>query len=336
MVNIAIIGAGHIGEVHANAIKKVKNAKVVAVSDSIESKGLSFAKKFKVKFYNDYDEILSNREIDVIAICAPTFLHAEMVIKAARAKKNIFCEKPLAMNNEEAKYMLEAVNNNNVKAMTAHVLRFWPAYMRIKEIVESGEIGKILHIYCERLMPIPPWVENGWNKNEKLSGGAAIDIQIHDIDYILWLLGEPEMIKSSGIYDKRFGGWSHIGTNLEFKTKQVALIQAGWGFPGSFPFTNVIRVVCEEGTVEWTSRMGMDSWNKSEKMPIITYKNNCSPVKESVDESDPFVNEWSYYIDRLQSGKEIEKSSFKDGALSLKVVLSTIDSAKKFETIKLN
>ena len=150
MIKIAIIGAGYIGSVHANACSKVKDAKIVAVMD----RNLEIAKKLGDKFSaNSFDnlDILLSEDIDIVAICTPTFLHAEMVEKTAKAKKNIFCEKPLAINIEETDLMIKAIKKSNIKSMVGHVLRFWPEYVLAKDIVKSGIVGEPLHISCERL-----------------------------------------------------------------------------------------------------------------------------------------------------------------------------------------
>lgn len=329
MIKIAIIGAGHIGSVHAKAIDQIDEVKLVAVHDVLKTKAESFAEKNGCHWYTDINDMFDQEKIDAVAICTPTFLHAKMAEFAADKKKHIFCEKPLALSLTEADRMIEAVKMNNVKSMTGHILRFWPAYTKIKEIVDSGEIGKPLHGYCERLMTAPPWAENAWNKNEKYSGGAALDIQIHDADYIIWLLGEPKIVKSEGAYSPAWGGWMHMGTTIQFAGGASALLQVGWGFPRDFPFTNTIRITCEKGTAEWMFRVGMDSWKNSEKSFIRIYKFDGKSRDERISDDDQFLLEWRYFIDCLRSGKGIYNSSFEDGRKALELVLASVKSVRE-------
>jgi predicted dehydrogenase len=335
MINIGIIGAGHIGEVHANAIGKISGAQVVAVHDVVDEKARAFSNKYKCKYYNNMEKMISQDSIDVISICVPTFLHAEIAEMATQEKKNIFCEKPLAMSIEEADRMIEAVKENNVTAMIGHILRFWPAYIKMRDIIRSGVLGKPLHGYFERLMTAPPWVEGAWNKKEEYSGGAALDIQVHDADYVLWLFGEPKRLKSEGVYSVDWGGWMHMATAVQFEGDKSALLQVGWGYPVDFPFTNTIRITCEMGAAEWSSRIGMDSWKESKSNAITLYKFSKKRSEEEVGDEDPFVLEWQYFINCLSAGQKIENSSFEDGKKSLELVLASVKSAREESVVYL-
>ena len=336
MINVAVAGAGYIGSIHAEILTdKIKNTRVIAVTDNIEKKGMELAEKIGAVYYSDYDSLIKNQDIDVIAVCTPTFLHAGMVIKAAHAGKNIFCEKPLALSLVDANEMIKAVQDNQVKAMAGHVLRFWPVYVRVKQIIESGDLGKPRHVYCERLIGFPDWADSGWNEKEKLGGGGALDVQIHDLDYIIWLFGKPEFVKSQGVYDASFGGWKHIVTNMGFEGELSGSVQAGWGFPQGFPFTVVIRIMCENGTIEWISRAGKLFEKKDFKNPLIIYKTDRSILEEEPDQTDAFFLEWKYFIDCLESGSKVENATFEDGRNALEVALASIRSAGKKSVVKM-
>jgi UDP-N-acetylglucosamine 3-dehydrogenase len=144
MVKFALVGAGFIAQSHASAIKQIKGSRIVAVADNIEEKGRKFALDCDSKYYKSIDLLLKDDEIDCVDICVPTFLHEEMVLKAAAAGKNILCEKPLALSVKEADNMIKAVKDNGVRAMVGHALRFWPEYAKIKEHIDSGVLGKPL------------------------------------------------------------------------------------------------------------------------------------------------------------------------------------------------
>lgn len=338
MIKVAIIGAGYIGGVHANACNKVKNAKIVAVVDKDFEKAKLLAKKFKSEPYNYLEDLLSNKEIDVVAICTPTFLHAEMVEKSAKARKHIFCEKPVALTIKETKKMIKAIKNYKVKSMVGHVLRFWPEYVMAKEIIEDGVIGKPIHIYCERLGVIPDWAENGWNKQKDLGGGAALDLQIHDLDYMISLFGEPLLVSSQGIYNENLGGWAHMSSLIKFKSGQYGCVNAGWSVQGKFPFTMLLRIICEKGTIEWISRAGENISEtldgKVQKNKIIVYKSDGEIIAETSKDIDPFYSQWDYFIKCIKDNREVDNSTFEDGKKSLGLALTTIKSAKESRTIK--
>ncbi|MDZ7838541.1 MAG: Gfo/Idh/MocA family oxidoreductase [Actinomycetota bacterium] len=338
MINIAILGAGYIAKVHANAIKKINNAKIAAVADKDPERAQKFATEFGAEPYTDYGEILLNDQIDAVAICTPTFLHAEMVEKAANAKKSIFCEKPLALTNEDAQKMAEAIKENKVKSMVGHVLRFWPEYVRAKEILESRIVGEPLSISCERLGVLPTWAEGGWNKQANLGGGAALDLQIHDLDFLIHLLGEPQTVSSNGVFNKELGGWAHMNTIINFQNGKTGSVNAGWAVKGKFPFSILFRIFCQEGTIEWVFRAGENISEtldgKAKKSPLRIYKSNGDIMEEAAEDIDPFYSEWKYFIDCLDKGREIKNSTFEDGRRSLKLALATIESAKENKRVK--
>ncbi len=335
MIKVAIVGAGFIGEIHANSYNQINNANIVAIVDNVEEKGKRFAKKFGANFYTSLDDLIKNEDIDSIDICTPTFLHPEMAIKAANAGKNVFCEKPLALSLEEADRIIEAVKKNNVKAMVGHAIRFWPEYVKAKEIVDSRQLGEPLHAFCERLATTPDWHEGNWGFNEKYSGGASVDLHIHDLDYLIWLFGKPAIVKAQGVYNKKLGGMVHIATNIEFENGKSGLAESGWGFSGSFPFTMVLRILCEKGVIEWIFRAGKNIEERSQKANLLVYKSDGSINEPKIEQEDAYLLECNYFINCLENNKNIEIATLEDGRRALELALAATKSAKEKTVIKL-
>ena len=337
MVKIGLIGAGFVAQIHTSAYEKIDNADVVAVVDKVEKKGKELASNCNAKYYNNIDDMLNNEDVDCIDICVPTFLHKDMVLKASAAKKNVFCEKPLALSLEEADEMLKAVKSNNVKSMVGHALRFWPEYVRVKEYIDSGVLGNPLHAFCQRLAVTPDWHQGNWGASEKFGGGAALDLHIHDLDYLRWIFGKPAMVVAKGIYDpvkKQDGGFVHIATVIEFKNKVGALAEGGWEFKGAFPFTMVLRILCEKGTVEWIFRAGKNIEEREKDAAITVYRNDGSVESLEAGTEDAFFLELGYFIDCLENDKPVENATFEDGRDSLALALAAIRSARENCVIK--
>jgi len=335
MIKVAIVGAGFIGNVHANSYNQIDNADVIAIVDSVEEKGKKLAKQFNANFYTDIDGLLKREDIDSVDICTPTFMHADMVKKVASAGKHVFCEKPIALSLKEADDMIETARKNNVKAMSGHVIRFWPEYVKAKEIVDSGQLGEPLHAFCERLAVTPDWHEGNWGFNEKYSGGASVDLHIHDLDYLIWLFGKPALVKAQGVYNEKLGGLVHIATNIEFENGKSGLAEGGWGFSGSFPFTMVLRILCEKGSIEWTFRAGKNIEERSQKANLIVYKSDGSIDEPKVEQEDGYLLECKYFIDCLEDNKDIEIATLEDGRNALELALAATKSAKEGKTIKI-
>jgi len=328
MVNIAIIGAGFIGKIHANSYKQIEDANIVAVVDKVKEKGEELAREHGAMYYRDIDECLKKENIDTVDICVPTFQHADLTKRAAEAGKNVFCEKPIALSLDEADQMIESIEKNRVKGMVGHVLRFWPEYVKTKEVIESGELGEPLHGYCERLATIPDWHQDNWGFEEKYSGGAAVDLHIHDLDYLAWVFGKPKLVMAQGVYNPRIikhGGMVHIATNIEFESGVAALAEGGWAFKGAFPFTMIFRILCTEGTIEWVFRAGKNIEERSRAANVTIYRQDGSVEELEVDKTDAYLLECRYFIDCVQNNKPVEN----------KIALAAVDSAKNKRAVKL-
>jgi len=334
MVNVAIIGAGFMGETHASSYKKINNSNIVAIVDRVEEKGKKLAEKFNTKFYTDIEDLIRNENVDAVDICVPTFVHKDIAIKAANAGKHILCEKPLTLSLKDADEMIGAVKRNNVKAMVGHVLRFWPEYIKIKKIVDSGKLGVPLFGFCERLLVSPDWYEDNWGLNEKNSGGVPLDLHIHDLDYLIWVFGEPSIVEAQGVYNPKLGGIIHIATNIEFKNGKSGFAEGGWGFTGDFPFTMVTRILCESGSVEWIFRAGKNIEERAQSADVTVYEKDKLSYIVKVDQTDAYFLECKYFIDCIMNDKPIKKATFNDGCASLKLALAARESAKNKKIVK--
>jgi predicted dehydrogenase len=338
MIKVALIGVGYIGHAHASALSQIKNAQIAAIVDNLEENGKKMAQETNAKYFKNIDELLSNGDIDCVDICVPTFAHAEIAIKAANAGKHILCEKPLTLTLKDADAMIKAAKANNIKAMTGHVIRFWPEYVKIKELLDSGYLGTPIHASCERLAVTPDWQVGGWDKSEKFSGGAAIDLHIHDLDLLIWLFGRPEIVKAQGVLDPsnpKEGGFSHIFTSAQFKNGKSGFAEGGWAFKGAFPFTMAVRILCEKGTIEWIFRAGKNIEERSQAANIKIYNNDGSVDTIEARQSDAFFNELTYFIDCIDKNKPIEKATFEDGKASLEFALAAIRSAREQSIVRL-
>jgi predicted dehydrogenase len=335
MVKVAVIGTGFIGEVHAKSYKQIENCSIAAIVSTTEEKGKRFAADFGALYFASLDDLIADGEVDCVDICTPTYLHADTAVAAAQAGKHILCEKPLALSLNDADRIMRAVRENNVRAMTGHTIRFWPEYAKAKEIIESGELGKPLHAFCERLAATPDWHKNSWVFNEELSGGAALDLHIHDLDYLIWLFGKPKLVSAEGVYNEKLGGVAHITTNIEFENGVSGFAEGGWAFSGTFPFTMVLRILCEKGTVEWTFRAGKNIEERSKKTNLIVYKDDGSILEPDVEEEDAYYRQCKYFIDCLDNDRPVENATLEDGRNALTLALAATKAAKKGKTIKL-
>ncbi len=335
MAKISIIGAGFMGQTHGSAYKEIEGAEVVAVVDTVAEKGQKLADELGAKYYEDVDQCLQKEDMDCVDICLPTKLNLSMTKKAAEAGKHILCEKPISLSLDEADKMIEIVKKNQVKGMVGHVLRFWPEYVKAKELVDSGKLGEPLFGFGERLAVTPDWYENNWGLHEENSGGVPLNLVIHDMDYLIWVFGKPSRVSAQGVVKPEMGGIVHISTNIEFENGKSGLAEGGWAFGGEFPFTMLLRIVCEKATIDWLFRAGKNIEQRAQKSMAYVYENSGKSYPLKVDQKDPYFIECQYFVDCINNDRPIENATFEDGRRAVELALAAKKSVYDKSIIKL-
>lgn len=212
-IKLALIGAGRIGKVHARAVMTtIPDATIVAVADFHQPSADALAKEFAIPLATGYHmEAINAAGVDAVIIASSTDTHAPFIIDAANAGKHIFCEKPIAAELGKIDSALDAVEKAGVKLQIGFNRRFDPTFARIKQAIDSGEIGTphLLHIISRD--PAPPPVEY-----VKVSGGIFFDMTIHDFDMARFLFGDVEEIYAAGgvLVDPEIGDAGDIDTAM--------------------------------------------------------------------------------------------------------------------------
>jgi myo-inositol 2-dehydrogenase / D-chiro-inositol 1-dehydrogenase len=223
-MRFGIIGAGRIGKIHASNVAARKDCEVrlIADADRAAAESLSEATGGRVA---EIDAILASHEIDAVAICAPTDMHADLIEKAARAKKAIFCEKPVDLDANRVRACLEVVAANNAILMVGFNRRFDPNFAALQKRIAEGAIGAVEIVSITSRDPSPPPVSY-----IARSGGLFRDMMIHDFDMARFLLGEEPIAVSamgSALVDKAIGEAGDVDTAvviMETKSGKVAQI----------------------------------------------------------------------------------------------------------------
>jgi myo-inositol 2-dehydrogenase / D-chiro-inositol 1-dehydrogenase len=194
-VNIAVIGTGRIGSVHTrNLVRSIHEANVVAVCDIRLDVAQAVADELGIaRVVQDYHELLDDQDIEAVLIATNTDTHAFIVKDAARAGKQIFCEKPLALNLGDIDDVMKTVESSGIKLQVGYNRRFDKSLKRVHQVVTSGEIGRPCILHIVNRDPEPPSLEYA-----KSSGGMFLDMSIHDFDMVRFQLGEVEEIFAIG------------------------------------------------------------------------------------------------------------------------------------------
>lgn len=323
MIKVGLIGCGFMGSMHANCYKYIDGVKVTAVADLRREKAEELANGADI--YSDGKDLINSADVDVIDICLPTYLHAEYAMLAMEKVKYLFVEKPVALNNSEAKAMLKKATKTGTIVQVGQVIRFWDEYVELKKIIDGGTYGKVVNANFRRISPRPTWGYNNWLLDTKISGGAAEDLHIHDTDFVLSVFGTPEKFYSvKNVIGEQN---SYINTLMQYKDFVVS-VEGTWDLPNSHPFEATFRVVFEKATIENAGGKFI-CYTQDGATEIKIEKKELSGGYKGGNISDlgGYYNELVYFIDRVKNEKEIDKATLKDASKSLEFVLKEIKNA---------
>lgn len=316
-LNAIVVGAGTMGYIHAMAYSRIDEANLVAVCDLDSNRAEALAERAGAeKTFTDYKAAMKEN-VDIVDVCVPTFLHPKITIDAAEAGINVICEKPIALSLKDADRMIEATEKAGVKFMVAQVLRFMPVYRIVKELAESGEMGKILSAFGGRYGSAPKGREN-WYSNPAYSGGIIFDLQIHDLDFLNWLFGRPRMIFCDGLKSEK-GAWNHVFTTLSYSEGKGFAV-ASWLMPRTFPFTSELRVVYEDGTLVLNTRA---------ENPLTLFKKNKSMEHPKLPKKNGYLAEIEYFVHCVLEDVKPRIITPQDARLALEAATVASKSAEK-------
>ena len=299
MIRIGLVGIGGMGTVHYNEYKKIDTAKVVAVADVRADMAKEKTQKDNVSVYDSMDSLLSNEQIDMIDICTPSYLHAELAIKALEAGKHVICEKPMSINTQECERIIRAASKSGKLFMTAHVVRFMKAYEYLKNIIDTKEFGNPVHFDMKRISSIPRWSFDDWMRDVSKSGASPIDLSIHDIDFIQYVFGEPK--KVLGARRIMTNDNDYIVSELVYDDFDVS-ITGGW-FNCDIPFRAQYLAIFENGYVEYSGGKIIKNGQAVE----IKKENDSKIEGINISGADGYYDELVYFIDCIKKNIKPDK-----------------------------
>ena len=225
-VKAALVGAGRMAQTHAKALRGVLELRLIAVCDPIPENAARLAEALGVTV-KPLDEALADRELEAVIITAPTFTHAALIEKAAAAGKHIFVEKPLTATLAEAQNVIQTVQKAGVQCQVGFQRRFDPAYAEAKRALTAGELGQLLTFRGVSRDPSPPPLEF-----LKTSGGLMLDLGIHDLDTMRFLVGEVAEVHATGSVQKlpelaQYGLFDSAVATVRFENGALGTLELG-------------------------------------------------------------------------------------------------------------
>lgn len=318
MPRIAVLGAGFMGGTHARAYHAMPDVEVAGIYAKSERRAAPLAEELGTTWTGDLDALLDDASIDAIDICLPTTSHRLAAEAALAAGKHVLLEKPIALTLEDADALVAAGERTGKVFMIAHVLRFWPEYVELQRVIASGQLGRPVSAVATRRQPFPAWSE----AKADLTGGAVVDMLIHDYDALNWMFGAPTSVTARGWFNDRSGGWDHAQVQVAYGDGS-ALVDGGMMMPESYPFSSSLQVLCESGAIEYHFRAGGRSVEMGAGVnDLILYPNDGDPIHLTAEAADPYVAECAYFIDCIRTGRPADRATPADARLALQVALT--------------
>jgi predicted dehydrogenase len=284
----------------------VNEVDVVACSDVDLQLAKALASQYGIQgVYVDYSKMIEKENLDAVVVATPAHTHTEIAGEALRAGLDILLEKPIALTLKDARLLVELSERMRRILQVGHCLRFWPGYKEIKEIVDSGEVGEPVVARAHRWATSQP----SWYKNVNLSGGVAVDMAIHDYDYIRWLMGDVRRVYAQGVLEGDTP--VHVQAVLELSQKGLAYVDSSWLFPNTFDFSTHFEVVCRKGMLLYSSEK-----NIVQKIYLGSEKQQIA-----LDASDAYVAQLRAFIRAVKNRATVHSAweAYKALELSLAV-----------------
>jgi UDP-N-acetyl-2-amino-2-deoxyglucuronate dehydrogenase len=336
-VNFAIVGCGHIAKKHAEAIKHTTDANLEAVCDRIPAAMEFYADEYGAKTYTDLADLMDNDAIDIVCICTPSGFHASIAVEAARAGKHIVVEKPIALTLKDADQIIEACEENNVKLAVVHPNRFRPVVREFRKILDENRLGKISHANAT-----VRWNRNqeyydqaAWRGTKEFDGGVLMNQAIHNLDLLLWFLGEADEVFSMEATRFRNIEAEDVSTGLiRFKNGSLGVVEtAATIYPKNFEES--FSIFGETGTI----KIGGSNALYFEHLDVASLNDEDSNTLIEMVKQNPFGKPGHQWIieDMIQAIKENRNPVVdgNEGRKALQLVLTFYESAEQGKQIRL-
>ncbi len=299
MLKVGLIGVGGISGAHIPAWEAMEDAELVALCD-VRPEQMETYKDTK-RCYTDIQEMLDKEQLDIVDICLPTYLHADVSVAVMQRGIHVLCEKPISLKEEDVQRVYTVAKENNVCFMVAQVLRFWPEYEILKDIYEKGTYGKLLSGAMYRLGNCPRWSWDDWMKDESRSGLVPFDLHIHDLDFLVYTFGKPlqAVRKRSRRPDQDF-----MITTYQYEDFFVHT-EASW-YAGNYPFHASFRFQFEQAVVESKGGKLMAYLAEGEPVSLLEQaKTNKSVI--NLSDLGPYAREIRYFVDCVKTGSPADR-----------------------------
>ncbi|MFI4861529.1 MAG: Gfo/Idh/MocA family protein [Phycisphaerales bacterium JB063] len=335
-IKVGVVGLGMMGWTHLDVYAKLEGVEVVAVADratdrltgkerpggNIEGQAQGGFDISKVKGYTDAAELIADPNVDVVDVCLPTPAHVPFGLLALENGKHLLMEKPLARTSEDAQKLVDAAQKSGKLAMPAMCMRFWPGWTWLKKAVDEQTYGKVLAANFRRVSSHP---QGAFYQSGEASGGAALDLHIHDTDFIQHLFGMPKAVTSVG-YSKPTDAVDHIITRYHYDGVPMVVAEGSWALTEGFGFSMRYTVNFEKATA---------TFGEPGDTPLRLVEEGKEPVFIELEQGMGYEYEIEYFMACVKNGTAPERVTMTDAANAVRIVEAEVESVGTGGTVTL-
>jgi myo-inositol 2-dehydrogenase/D-chiro-inositol 1-dehydrogenase len=329
-LGVGIVGCGGMGAALAQGLAELPAAEVAAVYDEVPERAADLAKQRGGTVCASYRRLLANDRVQAVVVATPQFAHAGNTVKAAKAGKHVYCEKPMAVTLKQCDAMVEACQAAGVKLMIGQVCRYHAVHGKVRELVASGEFGKPVCMTVHRLGG--PWggaYAQSWRLSRAQSGGTLLEVHSHEIDFMRWVCGDVAAVYAAG---GRF-----VDTRIDYPDLALVVLHFASGAKGLLHTGQVSaiggyggRVDCERGSLSfpaiWGSDAGIHLCRTGEKPTFLP--------ASGIQVEDPVAHELRDFLDCILNDAEPPVPG-REGRAAVEVGIAAYRSIERGKPVRL-
>jgi predicted dehydrogenase len=271
-----------------------------------------------LKTFADFDEMLASGLTDVVSITLPTHLHKDCALKALAANQHVLCEKPMALSIADCDFMIAAEKSSKGLLQIGHCIRFWPEYVKTRDIIQSGQYGRVIAASFQRLSPMPSWDPSNWFTDATRSGGMPLDLHVHDADFIQHLFGMPVSVSCAA--DPEL---THLITTYHYDHGPLVTAEASWRIARSHGFKMSFRITLEKATLVYDSTL---------TPTLRVYPFEGEPFSPEIPSGDGYSHEIEYFTKKIKDEPVETILTLQESRDTVRIVLAEMQSARQRET----
>jgi len=336
-IGVGVVGLGFMGRTHVEAWRAANQAglpnRLVAVCDtdpqrrsgrSMQGGNITKGSGAELLFdpalvhgYAELDEMLGDERVEVVSICTHTRTHVDMAVRALRAGKHVLVEKPVALTAAAMEPLVRTAAESDRLCMPAHCMRFWPGWDWLAERVREGTFGAPRSVVFRRLGSRPDW--SPLYADDQESGGALVDLHLHDVDFLRFAFGDPRSVLAGG-------SLHHVTALYRFAgAPQHAAAEGGWDHTGGFPFRMAYLAVFDEATAEF---------DLSRSPALVVHRGGKSETVSLAPESG-YDGEVRHLLSAVAKGRRDLRATVEDALAAARLLDAERESLRSGATVKL-